>query len=82
MRPFTKKSHLQRLVETAADALDSSSGIRLSWPSNPGRALKSAVPKDATKKAGAVAGGLAALTAASAGISALRHGKEGARTDS
>jgi hypothetical protein len=48
-----------------------------------GKALKDALPdKDKAMKAGLVAGGLTALTAASAGISSLRRRQEGARDDS
>jgi hypothetical protein len=85
MKLFTRKTRLQRLLETATDALEPSSGIRkLSLPGGVGsdRALKPAVLKDKAAKAGLIAGGVAGLTAGSAGISSLRRRKEGARTDS
>jgi hypothetical protein len=47
-----------------------------------GKALKDAVPKDKARKAGLIAGGVAGLTAGSAGISSLRRRLEGARDDS
>jgi len=40
------------------------------------------VPKDKARKAGLIAGGVAGLTAGSAGISSLRRRLEGARDDS
>jgi len=54
MRPFKKKTRLQRLVDTVNDAVD--------------------VPSGKATKAGLItASGLAALTAANAGISSLRR---------
>jgi hypothetical protein len=47
-----------------------------------GRTLKDALPKDKARKAGLIAGGVAGLTAGSAGISSLRRRLEGARNDS
>jgi hypothetical protein len=83
VRLFNRKSQLQRLLETVGDSLDTATGIRSSLPGGgAGKAFKDAVPKDKALKAGAIAGGLAALTAGSAGISSLRRRKEGARDDS
>jgi hypothetical protein len=62
MRPFSRKSRSERLLETVNDSVYAvSGGLRK------GRILK----------AGLIAGGLAGLTAASAGISSLRRRKEG-----
>ena len=61
MRPFKRKTPLQRLTDTVSDAVD--------MPN----AIKSAVPGRATKAGLIAASGLASLTAASAGISSLRR---------
>jgi hypothetical protein len=84
VRLFNRKSQLQRLLETVNDSLDTASGIRSSLPGGigSGKTLKDAVPRDKAVKAGVIAGGLAALTAGSAGISSLRRRQEGARGDS
>jgi hypothetical protein len=93
MRLFNRKSQLQRFLETVTDALDVPGGRRLATPggrrlgmpgglSSPGKTLKDAVPTDKALKAGLIAGGLAGLTAGSAGISSLRRRKEGARDGS
>jgi hypothetical protein len=85
MRLFNKKSPLQRLLENLNDSLDALSAIKIDTPggsTSPGKALKAALPKDTARKAGWIAGGLAGLTAGSAGISSLRRRKEGARDDS
>jgi hypothetical protein len=73
MRVFNRKTPLQRFVDGVSDALDVPDGLRFDLPGgSSGRALK----------AGLIAvGGLAGLTAGSAGISSLRH-KEGAGDDS
>lgn len=83
MRIFHRKSPAQRLLESAIDALAPQRGIkgRLPGVDSTGR-LKDAVSKDTAAKAGVVAGGLAGLTAASAGISSIRRRREGARDDS
>ena len=80
MRLLNRKSRLQRLRDT----VDVPSGRRFRLPGGggPGKALKDALPKDKAAKAGMIAGGLAGLTAGSAGISSLRRRKEGARDDS
>jgi len=84
MRLFHRKSQLQRLLENVNDSLDALSGIKFDPPSGggAGKALKAAVPKDKARKAGWIAGGLAGLTAGSAGISSLRRRREGARDGS
>ena len=69
MRFLNRKSKLERLLETVGDSLGSASALTGALPEMPrGRALK----------AGLVAGGLAGLTAGSAGISSLRRRREGA----
>lgn len=84
MRLFNRKSQLQRLLETVNDTFDTSRGIKLGVPGGmgSGKALKDALPNDKAMKAGLIAGGLAGLTAGSAGISSLRRRREGARDDS
>jgi hypothetical protein len=67
---FNRKSHLERIVETVGDALDVPSGIK---SGGSGKALKAGL---------ITAGGLAALTAGSAGISSLRRRSEGGSDDS
>ena len=59
MRPFNRKSKLQRLAD-----------------------IKPRLPDKAVKAGMIAAGGLAGLTAASAGISSLRRRTEGASGDS
>lgn len=74
MRIFNRKSQLQRLLETVNDSLDTSSGIKSGLPgAGSGKALKTGL---------IAAGGLAGLTAGSAGISSLRRRSEGAKDDS
>lgn len=84
MRLFNRKSQLERFIEKVSDSLDTATGITSNLPvaAGSGKALKAAVPRDTALKAGLIAGGLAALTAGSAGISSLRSRKEGARDDS
>lgn len=84
MKMFKRKSSIQRLGESIKDSLDpSGTNFSVSGPGSAGKALKDALPaKDKALKAGLVAGGLTALTAASAGISSLRRRQEGARDDS
>ena len=67
MSVFNRKSQLQRLAKSVNDS---------------GKPLKAALPNDKALKAGLIAGGLAGLTAGSAGISSLRRRAEGARDDS
>ena len=84
MRLFNRKSQLQRILEKVNESIDTATGITSGLPGavGSGKALKAAVPRDTALKAGLIAGGLAALTAGSAGISSLRSRKEGARDDS
>jgi hypothetical protein len=74
MRLFKRKSQLDRLVDTVSDSLGAAGKATLSVPR--------AVGRGKAGKAGLIAGGLAGLTAGSAGISALRRRKEGAGDDS
>ena len=83
MRLFNRKNQVQRLLDSAIDALAPQRGIKAWLPgTDPAGRLKDAVSKDTAAKAGVVAGGLAGLTAASAGISSIRRRREGARSDS
>ena len=69
MRLFNRKSHLQRLLDTVNDSLDVPSGLKSGLPGKgSSRALKTGL---------IAAGGLAGLTAASAGISSLRRHSDG-----
>jgi hypothetical protein len=72
MRLFNRKSQLQRLLETVNDTLDTSSWKSVELPGS-AKALKTGL---------IAAGGVAGLTAASAGISSMRRRAEGARRDS
>ena len=67
MRPFSRKSQSERLLETVNDSLD---------------ALSDGLTKSRILKGGLVAGSLAGLTAGSAAISSLRRRKEAASDDS
>jgi hypothetical protein len=67
MRPFSRKSQSDRLLETVNDSLD---------------ALSDGLTKSRILQGGLVAGGLAGLTAGSAAISSLRRRKEAASDDS
>jgi TRAP-type mannitol/chloroaromatic compound transport system permease large subunit len=67
MRPFSRKSQSERLLETVNDSLD---------------ALSGGLTKSTILKGGLIAGGLAGLTAASAAISSLRRRHEGTSGDS
>jgi hypothetical protein len=73
MRIFNRKNQLQRVLESVGDSLDVSSGVKKLPSGGSGKALKGGL---------IAAGGLAALTAASAGISSLRNRGEGAGDDS
>lgn len=81
MRLFNRKSKVQRFLETVNDSLEGL-GAGAASSVGSGKALKDVVPKDKARKAGLIAGGLAGLTAGSAGISSLRRRLEGARDDS
>jgi hypothetical protein len=67
MRVFNRKSELERLLETGEDGVHT---------------LVSSFSKGKVIKAGLIAGGFAALTAASAGISSLRRRDQGTRAGS
>jgi hypothetical protein len=95
MKMFKRKSPIQRLGHHIKDSLDpGGTNFSLSALGSMGKALKDALPnkgkdlkaalpdKDKAVKAGLAAGGLTALTAASAGISSLRRRQEGAKDDS
>ncbi len=75
MGPFTKKSKPRKLLDKVSP-LDLSSGLRSGLPSE----IKPGLPASGAGKAltaGVIAvGGLAGLTAASAGISSLRRREE------
>jgi|tagenome__1003787_1003787.scaffolds.fasta_scaffold20461544_1 hypothetical protein len=83
MRFPHRKSRVQRALHTVGNALDASGAPKLALPGAIGsKGLKGSLPKDTAVKAGLVAGGLAGLTAGSAGISALRRRTEGETDDS
>jgi hypothetical protein len=82
MKLFNRKSKFDRLMETVNDSLESVAGLATASGVGSGKALKDALPKDKARKAGLIAGGVAGLTAGSAGISSLRRRLEGARDDS
>jgi hypothetical protein len=67
MRSFTRKSDRERLLEAVSASLDS---------------LRGGLTKGKVLKASLIAGGLAGLTAGSAGISSLRRREKGAGDDS
>ena len=69
MRILNRKSQLQRLRETVSDSLDVPSGSSSPAERRVGQGSEGGLM---------AAGGLAALTAASAGISSLRRRREGA----
>jgi hypothetical protein len=83
MKVFKRKSPIQRLGDNIKDSVGpSGTNFNRSGLGSIGKDLKAAVAdKDKALKAGLVAGGLTALTAASAGISSLRRRQEGARDD-
>ncbi len=82
MRLFNRKSKVERLLETVNDSLETVAGLAAASSVGSGKSLKDALPKDKARKAGLIAGGVAGLTAGSAGISSLRRRLEGARNDS
>jgi hypothetical protein len=67
MRIFKRKSTLEQLVDAVTDSLDVPEGIKTKLPPS-GKAVKASL---------LTAGGLAGLTAASAGISSLRRRSTG-----
>jgi len=77
----TRPTKSSRIKPSLPSGLRSGSGSAL-----PGvgtrNALKAGLAQDNLVKAGLIAGGLAGLTAGSAGISSLRRRNEGARGDS
>jgi hypothetical protein len=81
MKLFNRKSRFERLLETVTDSLESVGGLAAASGVGSGK-LKDALPKDKARKAGLIAGGVAGLTAGSAGISSLRRRLEGDRDDS
>jgi hypothetical protein len=73
MRPLSRKTRLQRLRKTVNNSLEMPSGIKSGMPEvGSGKALKTGL---------IAAGGLAALTAGSAGISSLRQRRWEGATD-
>ena len=72
--PFNRKSPLERLLGTLDDSLDATGHLTSSLPRRIG--------SDKAKAGLIAAGGLASLTAASAGISSLRRRLEGPLGDS
>jgi hypothetical protein len=70
---LNRKSQLQRVLDSVGDSLDVPSGVKKLPSGGSGKAVKGGL---------IAAGGLAALTAASAGISSLRRQREGAGDDS
>jgi hypothetical protein len=74
MRLLSRKSRTQRLLKTVNKSLRVPSGIKSGLPDvGSGKAMKAGL---------ITAGGLAGLTAGSAGISSLRRHSEGASDDS
>jgi hypothetical protein len=70
MRPFSRKTRLQRLRKTVTNSLEMPSDIKPGMPKvGSGKPFKTGL---------IAAGALAALTAGSAGISSLRRHSEGA----
>lgn len=68
MKILKRKSTLEQLVDAVTDSLEVPEGIKSKLPRS-GKAVKASL---------LTAGGLASLTAASAGISSLRRRSEGA----
>jgi hypothetical protein len=74
MRILNRKTPLQRFLDSVNDTLDVPDGLRFDLPGrSSGKALKAGL---------IAAGGLAGLTAGSAGISSLRQHRAGASNDS
>ena len=90
MNFLNRMSKLERLLETVGDSLDPanvlmgalSDGLGSVKPLKEGvptgTSQKAMMPRGRALKAGLVAGGLAGLTAGSAGISSLRRRRQGA----
>jgi hypothetical protein len=69
MRPLSRKTRMQRLRKTVSNSLEMPSGVKSGMARvGSGKPLKTGL---------IAAGGLAALTAGSAGISSLRRQSEG-----
>ena len=82
MKLFNRKNGARRLLDRILGVLRPHRGVKARLPVvDSGVRLPDGVSKDTAAKAGMVAGGLAGITAASAGISALRR-RERARDDS
>jgi hypothetical protein len=64
MRLLNRKNHVERFLDAIDDALDVPDGVKRLPKGGSGKALKAAL---------ITAGGLAGLTAGSAGISSLRR---------
>lgn len=80
MRLRKRKNTLHRVLDTVSDSLDVPSNNPSIRPVMPSASkLKARLPHGKAVKAGAIAAGLAGLTATSAGISSLRRRSEGAR---
>ena len=78
MKLQKKKNTLDRVIEAAEDSVDGSGSIRQSLSNlDLGKHLNAALP-DGARTAGLIAGGLAGLTAGSAGISSYRRRQAGA----
>ncbi len=74
-----RKSKLEQILQSVSDSLDVPNGITDALPSG---GLKAVVPQGKAVRVGLIAGGLAGLTAGSAGISTLRRRQEEATDDS
>ena len=72
---FHRKSSLDRLLESIDDSLGAAGGLTSSLP-------RHIIPADKAKAGLIAAGGLATLTAASAGVSSLRRRLESPHHDS
>lgn len=78
MNLLPKKSPVDRVIEVAEDSVDGTSSIAQSISKlDLTKHLKAALP-DGARTAGLIAGGVAGLTAGSAGISSYRRRKTGA----
>jgi hypothetical protein len=77
-----KKSPLDRVIEVAEDSVDGTNSVAQSISKlDLTKHLKAALP-DRARTAGLIAGGMAGLTAGSAGISSYRRRKAGANDHS
>ncbi len=69
MRPFRRKSGLERILDSVTNSLEVPDGVKSNLPSGGSGKVKASL---------LTAGGLAGLTALSAGVSSLRRRGEGA----